>query len=188
MTFIDPETGIFSLNYALRTEKPIQQKEGGSEGFDLTPQQIFERNKSFIKKGVSSFDTPLTPIEEQSFRVWLQQNNMKFDVNSETNDYDMRGFWKAIQSGDPRAKEAVDPNDNRMHQPDIWKTPYDLTFSNESIYAADHAPKWNNKDQLIDVSGNVLFDDKAHKYYPLSDEWHPHHIPRVQPVTKDRGQ
>lgn len=37
----------------------------------------------------------------------------------------------------------------------------DATFSNESQWAIENAPRWNDKDQLIAPDGTVLFDDRA---------------------------
>jgi hypothetical protein len=63
-------------------------------------------------------------------------------------------------SGDPLAKNAVDPNDGIMHFPDTWKTPYHETFSNDSQWALPSAPAWNDKDQLVAPNGGILFDDR----------------------------
>lgn len=85
----------------------------------------------------------------------------------------MRGFWQAMQQGDPRATSAVDPNDQRMHYPDYWKTPLHKTFSNESQWAPANAPRWTDDDKLVTPGGRVVFDDKAGKggASPLLAEW-----------------
>lgn len=75
----------------------------------------------------------------------------------------MRGFYKALKSGDPKAKNAIDPNDNKLHYPDYWKTPYHQTFSNESQWATKNAPHWTDDDKLVLPNGRVVFDDRKHK-------------------------
>jgi hypothetical protein len=123
----------------------------------------FERNKQWMAPGAATFNTDLAD-KEQDFRLWVQQNKVPFDpAQVSPQDYDMRGFWAALMGGDPRAASAVDPNDQRLHYPDYWKTPYHETFSNESQWASPNAPRWNDRDQLIAPDGTVLFDDRAPK-------------------------
>lgn len=132
----------------------------GSEGGEYTPQQIYARNQAWVKPGASNYQTQLQPQEEQKFRTWVADNKVPFDPTQAQPDYDMRGFWKALQSGDPRAKGAVDPNDGQMHYPDTWKTPYDLTFSKQSQYANPAtAPDWNDKNELVAPGGQVIWND-----------------------------
>lgn len=109
------------------------------------------------------YQTPLSPEEEARFRYWIQANRVPFNPNNLASDYDMRGFWKALQAGDPRATTAINPVDQRMHFPDVWKTPYHQSFSNQSQYALPNAPHWNDQDQLIDANGNVVFDERANE-------------------------
>jgi len=124
----------------------------------------FERNKQWVKPGDHVYNTPLAPPQEAQFRQWLQVNKVPFDPNAAVTDYDMRGFYAALQSGDPKARSAIDPNDQKLHYPDYWKTPYHATFSAESQWAdSAKAPKWNDKDQLVGADGTVLFDDRAQK-------------------------
>lgn len=101
--------------------------------------------------------TSLSPTEESEFRLWVSKNKVPFD-SSPSADYDMRGFWKAQKNKDPRAAQALSGFDQSMHFPDVWKTPYHKTFSNESIYATPNAPKWSG-DKLIDSSGRTLADE-----------------------------
>jgi hypothetical protein len=125
---------------------------------------IFARNSAWVKPGQHTYNTPLAPKQERAFRDWLGANSVPFDPAAQVSDYDMRGFWKGLQAGDPRAASAVDPNDNRIHYPDYWKTPYHETFSNESQWATPDAPHWKD-DQLVTKNGDVLFDDKARPGY-----------------------
>lgn len=104
-----------------------------------------------------SYTTYLTPPQEAAFQQWVRINKVPFDPMPNS-DYDMRGFWKALISGDPVAKTAVSAYDNRIHFPDKWKTPFHKTFSNESIYATPSDPHWVG-DKLIDKSGHVLADE-----------------------------
>lgn len=124
-------------------------------------QQFYQRNQAFALPG--PYQTTLNPLQELLFRLWVQQNTVPFDPAGQVQDYDMRGFWKALMAGDSRARSAVDPNDQRMHYPDYWKTPYHETFSAESQWAAPGAPSWNDKDQLVGKDGTVLFDGRAPK-------------------------
>lgn len=104
--------------------------------------------------------TKLPSAEEQQFQLWAKNHNAPI-----TDDYDMRGFWKALSNVDPRAITAVNPNDKQLHYPDTWKTPLHESFSGESIYMAPHTkgPSWNPQDQLVAPGGRVLYDEKAQK-------------------------
>lgn len=132
------------------------------------PAAILARNKRYVKPGAGNFATTLPPDQEQSFGAWVRENNVPFDPKATgPQDYDMRGFYKGLQSGDPKAKSAIDPNDQKLHYPDYWKTPYHETFSNESQWATPDAPKWNAQDQLVASDGTVVFDDRAQSHGPL---------------------
>src|SRR5215469_1812950 len=124
-------------------------------------QQNYARNAPYLRKGAGNFFTQLPPSQERGFRAWVSGNNVPFDPNAKVTDYDMRGFWRALQGGDPKARSAIDPNDKQLHYPDYWKTPYHQTFSNESQWASPDAPHWTDDDKLIDKTGKVLFDDRA---------------------------
>jgi hypothetical protein len=129
----------------------------------LGPEQFYARNAVWMKPGVdpSSFNTNLGD-KEADFRKWVAANKVPFDPDATSpQDYDMRGFYKALQSGDNIAKSSVNANDGKLHYPDVWKTPYHRTFSNGSQWATPDAPAWNDKDQLIDKGGNVIFDERA---------------------------
>lgn len=132
-----------------------------------TENKYFERNMAWVKPGKHVYNTPLSNKDEMLFRLWVENNKVPFDVNAKVSDYDMRGFWKALQEDNPIAKTAVDPNDSRIHYPDYWKTPYHETFSAESQWAdPSKAPDWNSKDQLVMPNGTVIFDDRATKKAP----------------------
>jgi len=108
------------------------------------------------------YQTVLPPEQEAQFLDWVKQNKIPFDPNQTApQDYDMRGFWKGVKSADPRAMEGYNLNDNSIHYPDYWKTPYHKSFSNESQWATRDAPKWNTMDQLIDRTGKVVYDERA---------------------------
>lgn len=119
------------------------------------------RLPDYAKPG--NYNTDLgTPETEMKFQQWVKQNNIPFDVAAPVSDYDMRGFYKALQSGDPKAKEALNQNDNQIHFPDYWKTPYHKSFSNESQWAdPKKAPKWNEQDQLVALDGRIVYDERA---------------------------
>ncbi len=109
-----------------------------------------------VRMSPSTYQTQHTPMEEQLYQAWVAKNR----VPTGGDDYDMRGFYRGLLGGDPRATSAIDPNDNRMHYPDYWKTPEHETFSNESQWATPLAPAWNEQDQLVSRGGRVVFDDR----------------------------
>ena len=122
------------------------------------------RNSSFVKSPrPRDWQTPLAPTEEWKFKQWVGKADVPFNLdNAQKQDYDMRGFWKGMNSGDPAATQAVNQNDGRLHFSDKWKTPYHKSFSNESQWANPHtAPGWNEQDQLVTPKGRVVFDERA---------------------------
>lgn len=121
----------------------------------------FSRNQAYAKPApAGGYLTRLPPQDEAKFQAWVKQNNVPFDPSPQA-DYDMRGFYKAMQAGDPRATTGVNQNDGKLHFGDYWKTPYHKSFSNESQWATADAPHWNEKDQLISPKGDVVFDERA---------------------------
>jgi hypothetical protein len=123
-----------------------------------SPQQLFQRNAPYTAPGAQNFSTQLSPDDEVLFQNWVRSNRVPFNPGP-TSDYDMRGFYNSLVNMDPRAQTAINPNDNRMHFPDTYKTPYHQTFSNESQYAAPNAPQWINDSQL-GLGGRLLFDER----------------------------
>lgn len=99
---------------------------------------------SYAKPG--PYTTRLNPDEESRFQQWTKSSKIPWQ-DSPTADYDMRGYWRAQQSGNPQAKQDAATG----HFPDTWKTPYHKTFSNESMYANDAAPHWEG-DKLVPSS------------------------------------
>ena len=131
----------------------------------------FERNSQWLAPGQHVYNTPLAPPQEQAFRQWVIDNKVPFDPQAPVSDYDMRGFWSALQTGDPKAQSGIDPNDQRLHYPDYWKTPYAATFSNESQWANPKlAPLWK-EDQLMLPNGTVLYDDAQQKWLGPGAPW-----------------
>ena len=106
------------------------------------------------------YNTKLPDLQEMQFLNWLKQNNVPFDPKASQSDYDMRGFYQALQQGNPAATTAVNPNDNLMHYPDYWKTPQHQTFSSESQWAGPNTPQWVNDSQLAAPNGKIVFDEK----------------------------
>jgi hypothetical protein len=131
-----------------------------------------QRNRAFLNPGATApYNTALPPQQEAQFRAWLTENKVPFNPGLPVSDYDMRGYWSALQAGDPHAKQEVDPSDNRPHFPDYWKTPLSATFSNESQWAnPEVAPRWEN-DNLQLPNGQVLWDDKAQKWIGPNPPW-----------------
>ena len=169
-------SGDFARMWAQRFyNQPIQASGvlpgNGTQAFGtprLSPQAYFDRNQEFVKPGSTQFSTPLNPQDETAFRQWITTNKVPFDPTaSGPQDYDMRGFWKGLQTGDAHAKSAIDPNDGKLHYPDYWKTPYHETFSNESKWANERAPHWTDDDKLVTPDGRVLFDDRKPVFRPM---------------------
>ena len=106
--------------------------------------------------------TKLDPLEEMAFMLWVKEKNVPFDPSPNA-DYDMRGFYKAMKSGDPKASTGMNSNDGQLHFTDFFKTPFHESFSAESRYAKPGAPKWNESDQLVLPSGKIVFDERALK-------------------------
>lgn len=110
---------------------------------------------SYAKPG--PYQTTLSPEQEQQFQGWVKQNKVPWKDTPDA-DYDMRGYYKALQGGDPNAKQQLSGFDGKMHFPDTYKTPFHKTFSNESIYATPNAPRWQG-DRLINSAGEVIADE-----------------------------
>lgn len=134
-------------------------KKKADEEWTRKLQKNYDRNKSYAK--ADDYSTTLNPQSEAQFRAWLAANKVPFNPEAKLADYDMRGFWLALQSKDPMAASAVNPYDKRIHYPDRWKTPYHETFSAESQWAKPGAPTWNKDDQLVLPSGQLVFDSRA---------------------------
>ena len=109
--------------------------------------------------------TTLSDNDEMRFQSWLRSNKVNFDPRSapgQPTDYDMRGFWQRQQQGDPLAQNRVDPNDNRMHYPDVWKTPSHETFGAESMYSTSpNAPQWVNDRQMATPDARLTFGQRS---------------------------
>lgn len=123
-----------------------------------------QRNGAFARPSATDYTTQLAPEEEQQFRQWVAEQQVPFDPDEPTQDYDMRGFWKGLVTGDPNARSGINPNDNKLHYTDHWKTPYHHSFSRESQYATPMGPSWNEQDQLVmPMNGAVVFDERKPK-------------------------
>lgn len=119
---------------------------------EIGPAAALRVNQGWAKPG--PWQTKLSPLEEKEFLEWAKANPQR--VRGEmgpTADYDVRGLWKGIKSGDPEAKQAANG-----HFSDKWKTPYHRSFSAESIYATKGAPTWHGN-KLVTPDGRVLFDE-----------------------------
>lgn len=103
----------------------------------------------------------LTPEEHGQFFRWAHQNNVPL-----SRDYDMSGFWKALQQMDPKATSALNPNDSQLHFPDYWKLPNHPTFSTESKYADmeknPNIPSWQ---------GGPIETPQAQAMNPPAESW-----------------
>lgn len=123
----------------------------------------YQRNSQYARPG--PYTTQLSPQNEAGFQNWVKGNNINYDQSwppdQSMQDYDMRGYYQAMQNGDPVAVQA-----GNNHFPDQWKTPYHPTFSNISNYATPNAPSWQNN-VLSDQNGNVIADERPQGANPL---------------------
>lgn len=103
--------------------------------------------------------TKLPDQQEQGFQSWAKEKKVPW-VDEPNADYDMRGYYQALQSGDPGARQSLNAADGKMHFPDTWKTPFHKTFSNESKYATPDAPHWD-RNRLIDNTGRMIADESG---------------------------
>ena len=69
------------------------------------------------------YNTVLEPETETAYNAWASENGRHKDVY----DYDLRGAYQEMQSGDMAAAD-------NGHLGDKYKKPNHPTFSNESIY------------------------------------------------------
>ena len=98
----DTSTG---LTLKRQTEAGNLQRDQIDDMF--TPEENYSRNKGWAKPG--PYDTDLSPPDEVRFQNWVQQNGVNWTPRDKS--YDMRGFWKAMRSGDKRATATPNPND-----------------------------------------------------------------------------
>ena len=133
---------------------PIKQLVEEAKARDPRKTQPLSFNKGWSKPG--PYATKLAPQEEAKFQDWVKKNKVPWQ-DTPTADYDMRGYWKAQQKGDPNAKQA-----KNMHFPDTYKTPYHKSFSNESMYATPKAPRWVG-DKLMTFDGKLVTDETPKK-------------------------
>lgn len=96
------------------------------------------------------------------FQGWVKDNKVPFNANAQgPTDYDMRGYYQGLQNGNPMARPTeVNPNDNRPHYTDYYKTPLHQSFSSGSQWAGPDAPQWINDHQLAGQNGRVMFDER----------------------------
>ncbi|MDY7579360.1 hypothetical protein RGU70_13660 [Herbaspirillum sp. RTI4] len=69
------------------------------------------------------YNTALPPAQEEQFQAWQAESPQQ----RSTYDYDSRGAWQELQSGDMTA-------DERGHLGDKFKKPNHPTFSDQSMY------------------------------------------------------
>jgi hypothetical protein len=159
---MDYPLSMLGQQYALpdNTSPPLSSL---GTGYAMPP-DTFMKNMQWGQSAPSpqGYNTQLAPQDEAQFQQWVRQNNVPFDPST-TADYDMRGFWKAQQAGNPNARTGVNANDGLMHFGDYFKTPYHQSFSSESQWALPNAPSWNSLDQLVTPGGQVVFDERARR-------------------------
>jgi hypothetical protein len=120
------------------------------------------RNTPYLKPGLtaqSQFRTQLSPADEAKFQQYLADHSDRRDLGrTDDQTYDLRGWWKAAQAGDPRAATRV-AGDGLIHRNDYWKTPFHQSFSRESQWAGPNAPIWQGNKLVDPATGAVVHDD-----------------------------
>ena len=166
-------------NQQIAQERQRQQQTGYLNPYknpeDQPPAQAFAFNKQWAKSG--PYETQLSPQDEYKFQQWVKKNNVPWQ-DSPTADYDMRGYWKALQEG--KAKESRNIWDGRMHFPDTWKTPYSGSFSNESMYANQDAPHWDGN-FLVTKDGHIVANETPGGGAPPPTQLPPGQQPNLPP-------
>jgi hypothetical protein len=107
------------------------------------------------------YATKLSDLEDMQFRQWVKKNNVPFNPDAQgATDYDMRGYWRGAEQGNPQARPTeVNQNDGQPHYTDYYKTPLHQSFSAGSQWAGQGAPQWVNDRQLSSPGGRILFDE-----------------------------
>lgn len=85
------------------------------------------------------YDTVLTPADEKSYSGWAGQESKRQgrDVTRDTEDYDLRGLWKAAGGFGSNG-----------HAPDTFKKPNHPTFSDQSQYHGTNGNEGGKWDQV----------------------------------------
>lgn len=139
------------LAQAVDSAKPKEEEDWAPHAGNIN-----SKNAKTAKPG--DYTTKLDPAMEAKFQAWVKDKNVPFDPSPQS-DYDMRGYYKALMSGDPNALQQKSEFDGRMHFPDTYKTPFHKTFSDQSQYATPGAPHWEG-DVLKDSKGRVVADEQ----------------------------
>ena len=111
------------------------------------------------------YNTTLSSEEEAQFQKWAQQQGGEGDVY----DYDLRGAWKELKSGEMS-------EDARGHLGDKYKKPNHPTFSDQSQYNGFDGyvgGTWSEKD------GKTVY--RASKSNTLSKAQLKRYFERVEP-------
>ena len=113
--------GSMDPNVALKVENQLF-----SQSMDLLALSLAGKaEEGFVPSDYSgSHNTKLSDDEEKAYQKWAKENGREKDVV----DYDLRGAWKEMQSGQMS-------EDSRGHLGDKYKKPNHPTFSNQSIYS-----------------------------------------------------
>lgn len=136
-------------------QKPLNRYENPE---DQPPDVSMEFNREWTKPDWKP--TELPPDKEAQFQKWAKQNPkaVEGELNNPKADYDVRAHWLAGQRGEPEGKLELNKWDGKLHGNDKFKTPYNGTFSNESMFATPDAPHWEG-DRLIDKHGRLVADE-----------------------------
>lgn len=130
----------------------------------MMPDVLAQMGGAFRDPGIPSaprppgpaFQTRLSPQEETQFQDWVRMNKIPWQ-DTPVADYDMRGFWRGMMQG------RVERNPETMHFPDVYKTPFHQTFSNESQYAYPGAPRWEQAGErwrlISPATGRVIKEE-----------------------------
>lgn len=93
----------------------------------LTEPELIEQA---VDHAANPYQTRLSPSAEREFQLWSRTATDVHGAPPPANEYDLRGYWQALQSGDLAAPAAGKPH----ALPGTWLTPRSPDFGPDSIY------------------------------------------------------
>ena len=116
----------------------------------------------------SKYNTELSPDDEKRFMEWAVKNGRERDVY----DYDLRGAWKELSSGEMKELD-------NGHLGDKYKKPNHPTFSDQSIYSGKNGyigGKWD-----VTEDGKTRFTPSETNMKNMSIEELKDYFQRIEP-------
>lgn len=108
------------------------------------------RSEGLLVGAFPQYETPLGS-EEPQYQQWAHTNGVGIDPT-----YDYRGYWQALQAGDPRSAVRLDANGG-TRLPDAWHTPLHPEWNTNSIFQhPDHILAGTPATPPSDGTGTVI--------------------------------